>query len=99
MVTIHFHQNFYIHAYAYAYAGEQMVKVISLSNKAYATLKALKRGDDSFSDVVMKFTEKGKKKSLLDFAGKWPLSNEETEMIKKELARSRKHAKLREVHF
>ena len=76
-----------------------MVKVISLSNKAYSTLKALKRGDDSFSDVVINLSEKGKKKSLLDFAGKWPLSDEETEMIKKELARSRKHAKLREVHF
>lgn len=75
-----------------------MVKVISLSNKAYSTLKALKRGDDSFSDTVLRLTE-GKKKSILGLAGKWPLSDAETEMIKKEIAQSRKNARLREVHF
>lgn len=92
-------QNIYIHAHTYAYAGVTMVKVISLSNKAYSTLKALKRGDDSFSDVVLKIAEKEKKPSIMDLAGKWPLSDEETEKIKKEIARSRKHFKLREVQF
>jgi predicted CopG family antitoxin len=75
-----------------------MVKVISLSNKAYATLKAFKQGDDSFSDVVLKLTEK-KKPSIMDLAGKWPLSDKETADFKKQIEEGRKRAKLREVHF
>ena len=88
-----------MHAHMYAYAGDHMVKVISLSNKAYSTLKALKRGDDSFSDIVLSLTEKNKKRSLLEFAGTWPLSDTEADKIKKEIEKSRKHFKLREVHF
>ena len=48
-----------------------MVKVISLSNKAYDSLKSLKRGKSSFSDVVLKLVDKEKKASLLEFAGIW----------------------------
>lgn len=55
-----------MHAYAYA-----MVKVISLSNKAYSSLKSLKRKDESFSEIVLKLVDKGKKASLLEFAGIW----------------------------
>ena len=77
----------------------KMVKVISLSNKAYATLKALKRGDDSFSDVVLKITEKEKKPSIMDFWGKWPGTDKELDMIEETLAKERKHVKAREVHF
>jgi predicted CopG family antitoxin len=32
----------------------RMTKVISLSEKAYGTLKQLKLGDESFSDVVLR---------------------------------------------
>ena len=35
-----------------------MTKVISLSDKAYDQLKGLKEGNDSFSDVVIKLTQK-----------------------------------------
>ena len=76
-----------------------MVKVISLSNKAYFTLKAMKTGDDSFSDVVLRMSEGKKKKSLLDFAGKWPGGKEELMKIKKILEIERKNVKAREVHF
>ena len=48
-----------------------MVKVISLSNKAYESLKTLKEAKESFSDVVLKLADKEKKKSLLEFAGLW----------------------------
>ena len=48
-----------------------MVKVISLSNKAYGTLKSLKREKESFSDVVLKLVNKEKKISLIQFAGIW----------------------------
>jgi predicted CopG family antitoxin len=75
-----------------------MVKVISLSNKAYATLKAFKQGDDSFSDVVLKLTEK-KKGDLMKYFGKWPGTDEDLCRMKREIEEGRKRAKLREVIF
>ena len=39
-----------------------MVKVISLSNDAYEKLKALKKENQSFSDVVVEVTANKKKK-------------------------------------
>ena len=58
------------------YAHTLMVKVISLSNKAYGTLKSLKGERESFSDVVLKIANKEKKTSLLEFAGIWKAAPE-----------------------
>lgn len=35
-----------------------MVKVVSLSNEAYGTLKRLKREEESFSDVVLRLSKR-----------------------------------------
>jgi len=48
-----------------------MTKVISLSNEAYQTLKGSKKPGESFSDVVLRTFKQKKKKSLLEFSGKW----------------------------
>ncbi len=48
-----------------------MTKVISLSNKAYETLKKQKKPGESFSDVVLRVVSEKKKKSLLEFSGEW----------------------------
>ena len=48
-----------------------MTKVISLSKKAYQTLKDSKKPGESFSDVVLRVVGEKKKKSLLEFSGKW----------------------------
>lgn len=48
-----------------------MTKVISLSEKAYGTLKKLKRNDESFSDVVLRLSEEEKRESILRFSGAW----------------------------
>ena len=48
-----------------------MTKVISLSEKAYETLKGMKKHGESFSDVVLRVANEKKKKSLLEFSGKW----------------------------
>jgi predicted CopG family antitoxin len=48
-----------------------MTKVISLSEKAYETLKKLKKPGESFSDVVIRVGSKEKKRSILEFAGTW----------------------------
>ncbi|MEM4310952.1 MAG: antitoxin VapB family protein [Nitrososphaerales archaeon] len=48
-----------------------MTKVISLSDKAYESLKKIKGEGESFSDVVMRLIEKERAKPLTEFAGKW----------------------------
>lgn len=76
-----------------------MVKVISLSNKAYHEVKTLKHADESFSDVLLRMASKEKKSSILDCFGSWTMSDKEAAAIKKELKESRKRSKTREVHF
>ena len=48
-----------------------MTKVISLSERAYGTLKKLKRPNESFSDVVLRIGGQKHGKSPLEFAGSW----------------------------
>jgi predicted CopG family antitoxin len=48
-----------------------MTKVVSLSKKAYQTLKELKRSNESFSDVVLRIAGHEPRRSLVCFAGKW----------------------------
>ena len=73
-----------------------MVKVISLSNDAYAKLKAIKR-DRSFSEVVIEITEarKAGKKNLMDFFGIWKDDAEYWNNFEKNIGRMRKRARLR----
>lgn len=42
---------------------------VTLDSQAYATLKSLKRSDESFSDVVRRLT--GPRRSIMDLAGTW----------------------------
>ena len=48
-----------------------MTKVISLSERAYGTLKKLKRPNESFSDLVLRMAGQEDRKSVLAFAGTW----------------------------
>ena len=45
------------------------VRTVTLSDDAYAALAALKRGGESFSDVVRRLARGSR--SLLEFAGDW----------------------------
>lgn len=57
-----------------------VVRMVSLSNDAYDTLSKLKRGDESFSKVVLRLVEKERKHgSILDFAGAWGTEGGEKE--------------------
>ena len=60
-----------MHIYAYAHSIIAMTKVISLSEKAYQTLKGMKKTGESFSDVVLRVADKEKKRSIMEFAGCW----------------------------
>ena len=86
-------KNLYMCMYPYMH----MTKVISLSEAAYAKLKAAKMPGESFSDVALRLTEK--QKPLSSFAGCWKMTNKDAYRLKRRLARERKAFKLREARF
>lgn len=79
-----------MHAYIYTY----MTKVISLSDDAYESLKAMKNEGESFSEVVRRIAHK----SIFDFFGAWP-DKKELDRISRELKKERESFKTREVKF
>ena len=83
--------------YIYMHACIVMTRVISLSDRAYEELKKLKKGGESFSDVVIKVTRK-EKKPLIEFLGAWPDKKEATR-VAKELENERRRVKTRDVDF
>jgi predicted CopG family antitoxin len=60
-----------VHIYAHAHMQAAMTKVISLSERAYGTLKKLKRPNESFSDLVIRMAGQEGRESILEFAGTW----------------------------
>ena len=74
-----------------------MVKVISLSNDAYAKLKAIKNGK-SFSEVVVELVDSRKKdkKDIMKFAGVFAKNKDKWEEKKKEIYKDREKFKLRD---
>ena len=76
-----------------------MTRVISISDSAYEELVSLKENNESFSKVVLKLASKEKKKSILEFAGKWNGSNEELDSIFKKILKERHSYKGRDIKF
>jgi predicted CopG family antitoxin len=74
-----------------------MTKVISLSNEAYETLKESKLPGESFSDVVLRIAKKKKKKSLLEFSGKWV--GDDIDEVFAQVMKDREQATSRKVDF
>jgi predicted CopG family antitoxin len=72
-----------------------MTKVISLSEKAYETLKGMKKPGESFSDVVLRVAQPKKKKSLMEFAGTW-VGNDADEVLA-QIMKDREQAHSRQV--
>lgn len=75
-----------------------MVKVISLSEAAYARLVANK-GSKSFSEVVVEFVPEKRKRNIMEFAGIWKDKSEAVAKMKALITEDRKRFKLREVRF
>ena len=71
-----------------------MVKIISLADDAYEGLKTMKKGGESFSDVVRRVVEKEKGKTFLDLAGAWK-GDKEISKIFKGVLDDRKNSRLR----
>ena len=60
-------------------------KTITIRKEVYEKLKALKKKNQSFSDVIESLIDQ--KTGLLDFFGAWELDEEEFENINKMLKR------------
>jgi len=68
-----------------------MVKMVSLSDNAYDSLKAIKEKNESFSDVIIKLIEKPKR-DIMELAGAWG-DMPEMDAIFKDIAIKRKSYK------
>ncbi|MEK6914955.1 MAG: antitoxin VapB family protein [Nanoarchaeota archaeon] len=77
-----------------------MVKMVSLSDKAYDRLK-VRKGLKSFSEVVVELTnEKSEKyKDIMKFAGIFKDNSDEWGRIEKEIYAERKKAKLKDYKW
>jgi predicted CopG family antitoxin len=71
--------------------------VVSLSNEAYRTLKESKKPGESFSDVVLRVLTQKKKKSLLEFSGKW--TGDDADEILTQIMNDRERSASRKVEL
>jgi predicted CopG family antitoxin len=72
-----------------------MTKVISLSERAYGTLRRLKRPNESFSDVVLRMAGEKGSKSIIEFAGVW--KGNDIEAVFSQLTKDREGASSRRI--
>ena len=76
-----------------------MVKQVSLSEEAYERLRRAKKGDESFSDVVLR-TVKALSGNIARFFGAWKEEKEESyASIKAKILEDRKRSRSRDVRF
>ena len=74
-----------------------MTKTVALSDEAYESLSNAKENDESFSKVVLRMTNNGKR-SLKDFFGIWK-DDKESDTIYKQIISQRSGHKPREVRL
>ncbi|MGI0135067.1 MAG: antitoxin VapB family protein [Candidatus Micrarchaeaceae archaeon] len=76
-----------------------MAKVIALSDEAYRELQKMKSKKESFSTAVLKLVAKKRRRSLLDFAGKWPGDTKLFDKVFEDILEGRSSHKMRKVGF
>lgn len=72
-----------------------MSKLVSLSDRAYGILRKMKKGNESFSDVVVKMADNTRKKSILRYAGLWK-DDKETDKVFRRVLKERHKAAYKE---
>ena len=60
------------------------IKTISITDAAYESLKREKRGNESFTEIILRLAHT--RGNLSDCFGSWKLTDAEEEAIKKELS-------------
>lgn len=79
--------------YLFVYTQIHMVKTISLADDAYEDLSSLKRHGESFSDVARRLaSEHRRRRSIVESAGSWPMSEEEAERLTQEIYEARERS-------
>lgn len=66
-----------------------MTKTISLADDAYEALAALKRPGESFSDVARRLAKDSRRRSIMDAAGTWKMSEAEARRLKQLIRKAR----------
>lgn len=73
-------------------------KTITISEEAYNALVRMKRGNESFTDIILRLASKGNAQAFLDYVKKLPPSEDLAHNIEIAMTRTRK-ARLRKVKF
>ncbi len=79
-----------VYVYVYTYMA---TKTISITRQAYDRLKARKGPEESFSDVILRLTER---RPLADYAGM--LSKASVKAIREAIEEARRERQRRDVH-
>jgi predicted CopG family antitoxin len=58
-----------------------MTKTVSLSDEAYEALARQKQEGESFSDVALRLSRASKRRSILDAAGAWKMTEADAERM------------------
>lgn len=66
-----------------------MTKTISLADDAYAALSRTKRPGESFSDVTRRLVHEHGRRTLLELAGTWSMSEDDTREFLADIYRRR----------
>jgi len=69
-------------------------KTVTITEEAYNILKGKKRSTESFSEEIKRLLDK--KGDILDLAGSWKMSEKEAAQIKRDIAKIRDTAQVRE---
>ena len=75
------------------YKIKMTYKTISISDEVYSKLSALKKRNESFSNLFLRLT-KEEKPELRNFYGKWKMSDKEEERIFRDMNRLWKNWKI-----
>ncbi len=76
-----------MHTYPYPYMA---TKNISITKEAYDALQREKKGDESFTQTILRLAQRSGK--LSDCFGGWKMTNEEENAMKRELSKGWKKA-------
>ena len=60
-------------------------RTVSLSDEAYKKLAAMKRKNESFTDLILRLEGDKPRRLISSFAGRWDMSEEEASRIFKEI--------------
>lgn len=74
-----------------------MTKQISVADDVYESLANLRRPDESFSDVLRRWSQAARREAMLAAIGSWKMTDDEAERMLAEIHASRRTSRPRKV--